>query len=54
MMGIGLGSLRDSSPFYILASVAWSLWKARNDWVFNTVLISSPKVIAYKAIGFLS
>ena len=33
--------------------MVWSLWKVRNDWVFNNTLIKSPKVIAYKAVGFL-
>jgi hypothetical protein len=54
MMGIGLGPIRDSSVFFILASVVWSLWKTRNDWDFNNQLIKSPKVIAHKIMGFMS
>ena len=37
-----------------MASVVWSLWKIRYDWMFNNVLINSPKVIAYKIVGFLT
>ena len=54
MMGIGLGPIRDSSIFFILASVVWSLWKTRNGWVFNNQLIKSPKVVALKIMGFMS
>jgi hypothetical protein len=32
--------------------VSWSLWKTRNDWVFNDHLIKSPKVIAHNVMGF--
>jgi hypothetical protein len=54
MMGIGSGNSNDLSPFFILASVSWSLWKTTNNWVFNGVLIKSPKAIAYMIMGFLS
>ena len=54
MMGIGFGPIKDSSIFFVLASVVWSLWKTRNDCVFNNLLIKSPKTIAYKILGFLS
>jgi len=54
MMGIGLGHIKDNTPFFVLASVAWSLWKTRNNWVFNNVLIKSPKVIAHMILGFLT
>lgn len=39
--------------YTILGCVVWSLWKTRNDWVFNNVLIKSPKSVAYMAVGFL-
>jgi len=54
IMGINFGAVRDSSVFFILASVTWSLWKTRNNWVFNNNLIKSPKAIAYMVLGFLS
>ena len=50
--GIGLGSIRDSTILHVLASVAWSLWKTRNDWGFNDHLIKSAKVVAHKVMGF--
>lgn len=52
-MGIGEVVRDNKFAFIILAAVAWSLWKARNDWVFNNVLIKSPKAIAYRVVGFL-
>jgi len=48
MMGIGEVIQEKSLALVILAAVVWSLWKYRNDWVFNNVLIKSPKSIAYK------
>lgn len=53
VMGIGEVVRDNKFAFIILAAVAWSLWKARNDWVFNNVLIKSPKAIAYRVVGFL-
>lgn len=53
-MGFGLGPVKDNSVFFILARIAWSLWEVRNNWVFNNVLIKSPKVIAHMALGFIS
>jgi hypothetical protein len=52
-MGIGEVSDDKSYCFSILACVVWSLWKTRNDWVFNNVLIKSPKTVVYMAVGFL-
>jgi hypothetical protein len=54
MLGVGLGQRSNFATFFILANVGWSLWKTRNDWVFNSHLIKSPKTIAYKVLGFLS
>jgi hypothetical protein len=51
---LGVGQRSNFATFFILASVGWSLWKTRNDWVFNNHLIKSPKTIAYKVLGFLS
>ncbi|RLM55419.1 hypothetical protein C2845_PM10G10820 [Panicum miliaceum] len=39
--------------FYLFAGVAWAIWRTRNDWVFENKLISNPKMLAYKVIGFL-
>jgi hypothetical protein len=36
---------------FVLASVAWAVWKARNDWVFNNRLVKSPKVLAYNVLA---
>jgi hypothetical protein len=54
MMGIGSGNSNNMSSFFILASISWSLWKTRNNWVFNDVLVRSPKAIAHMIMGFLS
>jgi hypothetical protein len=51
MIGLGLGTNRDSSTLIIIASVVWCLWKTRNDWLFNDHLIKSPKAIAHKILG---
>jgi exonuclease III len=53
-LGAGLGQNNKFALLFILASVGWSLWKTRNDWIFNHHLIKSPKAIAYKVLGFLS
>jgi len=37
----------------LLASIAWCIWKTRNDWVFNQNQFKSPKIIAYKIVGLL-
>jgi hypothetical protein len=55
MLGDGEGRITDINAFFILAAVVWTLWKSRNDWVFNNNnLIKSPKAIAYKVVGLLS
>ena len=38
---------------FILAGVAWVLWKMRNDWVFNDKLISLPSVLAYRIVAIM-
>ena len=38
---------------FILAGVAWVLWKMQNDWVFNDKLISSPSVLAYRIVAIM-
>jgi hypothetical protein len=53
-MRVGLGHKDIFIAFFLLAGVSWSLWKTRNDWVFNYHLIKTPKAIAYKVLGFLS
>jgi len=53
-MRVGLGHKDIFIAFFLLAGVSWSLWKTRNDWVFNNHLIKTPKAIAYKVLGFLS
>jgi hypothetical protein len=53
-MGVGSGNNRDPVALFILASVSWSLRKTRNNWVFNNMLIKSPKAVAYMTLGFLT
>lgn len=43
-----------SVAYAVIASIVWSVWKTRNDWVFNGNLIKSPKQITHKIMGFLS
>ena len=43
-----------SVAYTLIASIAWSVWKTRNDWVFNGNLIKSPKQIAHMILGFLT
>ncbi|KAJ1259574.1 hypothetical protein BS78_10G166700 [Paspalum vaginatum] len=52
-VSIGPSSNMKSSGFVLIASVCWALWKTRNNWVFNNVLISNLKVVAYQIIGFV-
>lgn len=55
LMGIGEMVVKENSlAIVILAAVVWSSWKARNDWVFNNLLVKSVKAISYKAVGFLT
>jgi hypothetical protein len=53
MLNSGEVERSKSVNFFILASVAWCIWKTRNDWVFNSKLIKSPKSIAYKVLALL-
>jgi len=53
MLDAGEVESSKSVHFFVIASVAWSVWKARNDWVFNNKLIKSPKTIAYKVLALL-
>ena len=48
-----LGRSRSRTMTFILAGVAWVLWKMRNDWVFNHKLISSPSVLAYRIVAIM-
>jgi hypothetical protein len=36
-----------------MSCLAQSLWKTKNGWIFNGVMIKSP-VAAHKVIGFLN
>jgi hypothetical protein len=53
MMNYGEVDRSKSVNLFIIASISWSVWKTRNDWVFNNNLIKSPKSIAYMALGFM-
>jgi len=53
MLNSGELERHKSFNFFVLASVAWSIWKTRNDWVFNNKLIKSPKSIAYKVLALM-
>lgn len=39
--------------WWVMAAVGWSLWKTRNDLVFSSIVIKTPKQVAYKVLGFL-
>lgn len=53
MINLGEVERSKSVNFFIIASVAWSICKSRNDSVFNNNLIKSPKSIAYKALALM-
>ena len=53
MLNAGEVESSKSVNFFVWASVAWAVWKARNDWVFNNRLIKSPKALAYKVLALL-
>jgi hypothetical protein len=53
MLNAGEVENSKSANFFVLASVAWSVWKTRNDWVFNNRLIKSPKALAYQVLALL-
>ena len=53
MMNAGEVERSKSVNLYVIASIAWSVWKTRNDWVFNNKLIKTRKSIAYMALGFM-
>ena len=38
---------------FVCAGAMWTLWKTRNDLVFNDKLISSPMVLMYKLVALL-
>jgi hypothetical protein len=48
-----VGDVERSKSVNLYVSIVWSVWKTRNDWVFNNNLIKTPKSIAYMALGFL-
>jgi hypothetical protein len=35
-----------------MASVVWNLWKSRNGWTFNNIVINSPKMVLTKSWDF--
>lgn len=35
MLNNGEAECSKSINFLVIASVAWAVWKSRNDWVFN-------------------
>ena len=53
MMNAGEVERSKSVNLYVIASIAWSVWKTRNDWVFNNKLIKTPKSIyCLHGLGF--
>ncbi len=36
----------------LFASVCWTLWLIRNDWVFKDILVSSPLQVVYRSLSF--
>jgi len=39
--------------FFVFAGAMWSLWKTRNDLVFNDKVIQTPEVVIRKTMSFL-
>ena len=38
---------------FVCAVAMWTLWKARNDVVFNKKMMSMPTVLVYKSISLV-
>lgn len=51
-MGLIGEEKKEKAWVLLVASLCWSLWLIRNDWVFNDVLIKSPLQVVYRAISF--
>jgi hypothetical protein len=47
------GRAQNRQMIFLLGGVCWVLWKTRNDWVFNDILISKPNALAYRIVGYL-
>jgi hypothetical protein len=39
--------------WFLFRIVCWTLWLNRNDYIFNSKIISSPCVIIFRLISFL-
>ena len=44
---------RRSNLLFVFAGAMWSLWKTRNDLVFNDKVIQTPEVVIRKTMSFL-
>ena len=53
MLNAGEIERSKSINFFVLASVAWTMWKSKNDWVFNNKLIKTPKAFPHKVLPLL-
>jgi hypothetical protein len=48
------GSISQRNNFvFLFGYLSWSLWLIRNNFVFNNVLVSSPKVSMYRTLSFV-
>jgi hypothetical protein len=47
------GDKRNGKLIFIFGAISWALWLNRNDLVFNSKIISTPKALIYKCIFFL-
>jgi hypothetical protein len=48
------GSISQRNNFvFLFGCLSWSLWLIRNNFVFNNVLVSSPKVSMYRTLSIV-
>ncbi|CAL4956394.1 unnamed protein product [Urochloa decumbens] len=53
-MGIPTRQLAQARAAAQDEGIMWTLWKTRNDLVFNDKIVSSPMAVAYKLVAYLS
>ena len=49
----GPGDKDNRLTIFLFAGVSWALWRTRNDWVFDDLLVKHPNQIVHRAFGFL-